>query len=615
MNPINNQNSNKPTTSPRMQNNVGTSNPTVSQLNNAANRPEGLQQASQLQISDRHFTRLMRNDPQATFTQEDLKTISSITDPKKKEKVLERIVQHPNVPDDIRTAAEKLLQDVQKDLIYDKTYTAQNIWEAYTDAHKIPNPERQADFLKRVLQSHIDIEAFHPSQLEKFQDLIKDFAEPIRQNLYRLIVDSNQCPFLLRIGVLKATKLSLEEKELCLSNILLPLLSNGLNQYEIGSFQFLLRDFPMSIQNKLYIRIAKSDCLCKIRLGVLQLLDIPLDEKIQLCCAIFSEDFCQLMSGYFESPYLLDFLRSCSEDLRLELCAQIVKYDSLLSPFRMKIVELMKAGLVKDEALSAMVSSPFFKLEDKIALAKLINDSSLKLTLLEDLLVNYPYTYFEYSDKYEKYSYAMELPFEYGVLLKQRLRACNDTTIIQNAPKLRSSILKEFFNSLPVLNMNDFTDLLGGIFINGSERERKIIMLNFSKKVSHNWGNSVPNLKAALEDRFDYFYKAPGWDKETKKVFIFNLLQNQNCPLDFQKYALEDYLEEHPEERKAPAGGILEAIALDATIPVDLRQDILRTYVTNERVRDDLLLLTEEDHVMETRFKKMKLSAPNASDE
>ncbi len=801
MNPINNKNTTKPPISPCAQNNAGGSNPTVpsvSQVNNAASRPEDMEHAaSQPQIPDRHFTRLMPN-PEATFTQKDLDTIAEITDLKKKEQVLEAIVHHLNVAEDIRTAAKKLLQDVQEDLIYNKEYTSQNIWEAYTDAQKIRSLEKQTDFLKRVLQSQIDMKAFPWRQFPNFQDLIKGFAEPIQQDLYCLIVNTDKCPFQLRILALRQIELSLEEKEAYLSSIreqlskpevltreidlqdlkfclqdfpkttqnevfihiahnacfthvrlkalqLLDMPSAELkticfdfwsnNWWEIKSIQdfpesirqdlcrsimdstlslesrisalrgsdltsdekeaylsdmlrkplekdqlkFLLRNlkfFPQSIQCKCYMQIAESDYSYKVRFKALQLLDMSSAEQKAFCCRGFSEDFCQRMSGKFESYYFLDFLRSCSADFRLELCAQIAKYESLLSPFRMEIVEWMEAGPVKDEALSVMVGSDFFKLEDKIKLAKLINDSSKKLKTLEDLLVKAPYAHFEYMDKYEEKGEALKQAFNCQASLVLRLKTVETSPvpdlkyrileqffksctvdgvrliqlvgdlfielnqdekhlIISNFPKNeRSNILKLFFEK-SYAAMGHFPGILDMFFEEGTPEERQLIMLNFSKMILYYNLSHIIAWERFAWERFERFYKNADFDQETKKTFVMNLLLNQchvipsdyrrrkdnsrvsfpETYLKFCRPVLDFYLEEFPEEREAPVGGILEAIALNATIPVKWRQNILSTEVTDKRVKQDLLLLTEGDHIMETRFKKMKLSALNNSDE
>ncbi len=743
MNPINNQNSNKPTTFPRMQNNEGASNPTVSQLNNPANKPEGLEQASQLP------------------------------------------------------------QDVQEDLIYTKEYTSKNIWEAYTDAQKIRNAEKQADFLKRVLQSHIDMGDFYIPQLEKLQDLIKGFAQPIQKDLYCLIVNTDKYPFQLRILALRQIELSLEEKEAYLSSIREQLLKpevlkfinylndvslylqdfpktiknevfkhiahnayftkvrldalklldipsaelkticlnfwsnnwwarksiqdfpesiqqdlcrsildstlpleeriSALNESDLTSdeketylsdvlrkplekdqLKFLLRNlkfFPKPIQDKCYMQIAESDYSHKVRLKALQLLDMSSAEQKAFFCRIFSEKFCQEISDYSVFKYIISFPKSCPNDLKADLCAQIAKYESLFSPVRMKIVKLMEAGPVKDEALSVMVGSDFFKLKDKIKLAKLINDSSLKLTLLEDLLVNAPYTHFEYMDKYGEKGKTLKKAFNCEASLALRLETCFEASETSPVGDLKHRILEQFFKSCPVdrvrlielvsdlfieLNQDEkdliishfpenersdilkcffencyttidhFCGILDVFFEEGSQEERQLIMVNFPKCIMFDKNQSFfDRLLPILFDRFERFYQACDFDQETKKTVVMNLLLNSqyllmlsdyrhgkgNVPIDleahshFCEHVWNLYVGEFPEECKAPAGGILEAIALNATIPVNSRQDILCSCVTDERVRDDLLLLTEEDHVMETRFKKMKLPSPNANDE
>lgn len=92
------------------------------------------------------------------------------------------------------------------------------------------------------------------------------------------------------------------------------------------------------------------------------------------------------------------------------------------------------------------------------------------------------------------------------------------------------------------------------------------------------------------------------------------LLQNERSPLAIQEYALRSFLEAYPQEAEAPAGGILETMALNGNISKEVRQKMLNTFVTDAGVLQDLLLLTNEDHVMETRFKKIKISALNNGD-
>lgn len=719
-----------------MQNNAEASNPTIIQLNNPANRPEGIQQAAQL------------------------------------------------------------LRDAQEDLIDDKTYTAENIWAAYTDAQKIRSTEKQTDFLKRVLQSQIDMKAFCYTEFPNFQDLIKGFAETIQQDLYRLIVKTDQCSFQLRTLALRQMKLSSEEKEAYLSSIrkqllepevlqfinhledlslylqdfpkatqnevfkhivdnayftkigldalhrlLIPLedlkticfdfwskncrtpiqhfpksiqqdlcrsiidsrfswefrisalsqsdlpsdeketylsailqevltVNHFGREYELEDFQSSLKSFPKSIQNNLYIKIAKSDCPYKMRLWALNLLDISLDENRELYYPIFWEVFRKAMSGYFQSSDLLSFLESCSKDLKLELYAQTAKDKSLLSPFRMKIVELMEAGPVKDEALSVMLVSNFFKLQDKIKLAKLINDSSQSLKILGDLLVKAPYAHFEYMDKYEEKGEALKKAFDCEDSLSLRLQTCFAAGDTSPVGDLKYRILEQFFKSCTVdrvrlikffgdlfiefnqdekdliishfpedkrsdilkccfktynVTMNHFFGILDAFFETGSEEERQLIVVNFPKYIDlrgyQNFFDTEDQSFSdlwllSLFDRFERFYQARDSDQETKKTFVMNLLfkteyldmlsdypdGKDNIPINLKAYSQfcehvwNLYVGEFPEECKAPEGGILQAIALNATIPVNSRQDILRSCATDKRLLEELLLLTEPVH-------------------
>lgn len=545
MHPIDNKHTTPPTPSARIANNVGASNPNspVSQLNNAANRPEGLQEASQLQMPDRHFTRLMRLifNPQTTFTQEDLKTIDKIESLENKKKVLEDIVGHVNVSDEILAVANKLLQDVQEDLTCSTEYTAQNIWEAYTDAHKICRPEKQINFLKRILQSHIDMRGFVGQPAWKqFQSLINSFSKSIQRDLYHLIVCSEQCSLYMKMLVVNETELSLAEKETHLSKILEQLLRKRLSGYDFEIFQSSLKDCSKPIQNKFYIQIAENECDGTIRLRALESLDIPLAEKITLCCEIFSADFCQILSEYSNAQYFKQFLLRCPKELQLELCAQIVKHDSLQSPFRIQIVELMEAGPVKDEALSVMLGSDFFKLEDKIKLAKLINDSSLKLTILENLLVHAPYIRFRHFDKYETMQEFSDYNgniswWECCESIELRLRLCDSTGIIQNVSDLKDKIIEKFFSVLSVESIVFFTNCLNQVFIKRRPGEKEMIMLNFTKTISKDWqvlGNSADNdeklLRETLIDGFDCSYKTLESDKDTEKELLLNLLHDNS---------------------------------------------------------------------------------------
>lgn len=634
--------------SSRLQGNTGGATSTsVSQLRNASHPPEGMQQAPGPQIADRHFTRLMRlmNRPQTVFTQGDLDSIAMIQDPKNQELVLQAIVSLPNLSEAMLAKATKRLQALQEARIYSKNYTEANIWEAYTDAHKIHSPEKQAEFLKRILQSHIDMKAFHQTDFPKFKDLIKDFEKPIQEELYLLIVDTVKCGFLrdfatgltidaskcgfeLQILALKETNLSLYEKEVYLCEILVKLSGLRFSENKLKFFHSAIKDFPKHIQNNVYIQFAKDitfDSGYKLKFDALKLLDMPLLDKKKVILDVFSDQFLVDCSSLSKQNALMQFLNTCHKELRSDLCVRIAQHDSFTSPFRMAVVALMEANPEKDRVLAHMTRSPFFKFEDKVKLARFISDVFERLQILEEVLVNNDYSCFMYSNKYDAYDAypPKDLGMEGFVNDRERFEMCNQIIesdfnamgLDNNIVALKVIILERFFEARPPIRMSDFyqSGIFNEIFISGSVEEKKVIMLNFAKLIYDFDGDALGfnSVKLALLDRFNLFYEAQGWDQDTKKAFILNLLGNNNCPRDFQEYVLRSYLEKYTQEADAPNDGILMAIAQDNNISMQVRHDILRTFVEDQRLLEDILFFTEKANIEEIRFRKMKGASPH----
>lgn len=113
------------------------------------------------------------------------------------------------------------------------------------------------------------MEAFHWTDFDNFQDLITGFAEPIQRDLYCLIVNTDKCPFQLRLLALMQMELFLDKKEAYLSDTL----REPLKKYQLKTLLRNLSFFPKSIQDKCYVQIAESDYPQKVRLGALQLLE------------------------------------------------------------------------------------------------------------------------------------------------------------------------------------------------------------------------------------------------------------------------------------------------------------------------------------------------------
>lgn len=572
--------------------------------NDSIIKPKEMQQAPVLGPNV-VYTRLMRllSNPQVSLNQKEFEEAIKIDDSQEKKRVLEAIIQNNQITEDIRNQAIFHLADMtQEESIFNKTYTNQNIWDAYEDAKYIKNNETKECFLLKVTKQHVDMNFFNMDMFQRFKGIISQFPESTQFAIYTFLAECKEFNPSARMDILRQLDAPRDYKSKLITDILMKFFKESPSSYD--SLSYSMGRFDTILQDDVYVKLAQSQCYYMVRIEAVKNLNSYSNEyKVQLLEGIIKNS----VSNFNR---ILEGLESLPMDLKTSFCSSLAQNDEYQSPARLKIIEMMPDSQEKDEILSVLAFNKQFKIEDQIKLVNLISDEQKRENTLYNLLDTSSYNRFENIDKYANEAAGFEED-HYRNDLRELLNGYDRLPESMKSSEFINKILTKYLQaSYP--GIDDFF-LLDKFFKEENKEhdlEKTSIMLSFAKAVTNYWHSErFPNLQEALTDRFDLFYKTSFLDQNVKKEFILTLLRNKQCPLEFKEYAFTYYLEEYPQDIEA-FDHILTVIAADQGIDESLRKDLIGTHVTNELIKEDLLALTEKNAISNIRLKKMKLPSP-----